>query len=91
MAFDITDPFKGTGLKGIGYKAYKGTEDWFDKNFNLRLTPDMPGLPQFGGGKAGKRARDYSQIVQALQRRMLKTITGKGRAATIATSPRGLE
>lgn len=90
MAFDITDPFKGSSLKGFGFKRYQEVENFIDKNFNLKLTPDMPQLPKFGGGRAGKRSRDYARIISAIQSRILRSVTSPGRKSTIGTSPRGV-
>jgi hypothetical protein len=73
----------------LGKKVVEPFEDFIDKQFNLRLAPD---IPTFGRGKKGaKKTKDYSNIIAALQRRMLESVQTPGRQATIATTPRGIQ
>jgi hypothetical protein len=79
---DIGKEIEG-GVKG----AFKGIESFVDKNLNLSLF-DFPDLPTF---KKPKKRRDFSQVVRAIQQRILETAKpGRGRQSTIGTSTRGV-
>lgn len=86
MAFDFE-------FLGKAYNALSPVmvmEDFFDKNFNLSLMPDMPKPPAFGGKKGAKKAKDFSRVITGLQKRMLEATRTPGRKSTIATTPRGV-
>lgn len=70
-------------------RGFQGIEDIVDKNLNLRLFPKAPKLPEAPDAPSEtEEDRIKRETLRSIIRK--RAIPGRGRAATVATSPVGV-